>query len=742
MPVSRRLAFAVALILASQVQAAELARVESQSLSRLSAGGLNVIESYPGFALVSGDDGSIQRARNLGLTIEPESHGYRLQLPYGEAVDPQQRQPWHRSEGLPAPRELALVQFHGPTKPEWIAALGAADVEVLQYFHPYTYLVYNGSGGLDRVTAELNAVRWVGAWPQSARLADNLQTRSAETQSVRVLSYRGAEPSRSSLDTLGARVIDAASSDRVYADARVSIPGNRLAELAAQPGVISIQSVPSDGGLRGEISLQQFVGNVGQDNLPSLGYLGWLAPFAVSGDGIRIANVDGGVDHTHPNLVNRMLPCVGTTCSGTASGHGTHTAGIMVADGSDNIRNNNNFLRGLGVASGARLFEQVYSPFFTQPGGMLLLMKDSAANGAHVSGNSWGPAGSPRGYDADTRQVDVGVRDTDASLPGDQPLTYVLSIMNGNGGVSSQGTPDEAKNTITVGSTRSQSNANTPLIQWQDISANSGHGPALDGRTIPHLVAPGCSVDSTVIGGYGTMCGTSMASPHVTGAVALFAEALKKSTGALPSPALTRAAMVAATVDLNGRLDADGVLMGHRPDSRQGWGALRLGLLLEQFGNAQFFDQKTVFTATGDSWETTLRPLEARKSVEIVLSYTDAPGHGTCASGSCTTPAWNNDLNLSLVQGALTYKGNVFGSNGRSTTGGLADEKNNVEVLSFEPGQLSGDVTIRVSAANISADALPNLAGNLSQDFALYCNNCAPELPLFVDGFEGIGDGK
>ena len=79
-------------------------------------------------------------------------------------------------------------------------------------------------------------------------------------------------------------------------------------------------------------------------------------------------------------------------------------------------------------------------------------MAESFANGAVLSNNSWGPSGSPRGYDIDTKQTDIGARDVDPSAAGNQALTYVLSIMNGYGGTSSQGTPDEGKNLLTVGS--------------------------------------------------------------------------------------------------------------------------------------------------------------------------------------------------------------------------------------------------------------------------------------------------
>ena len=84
--------------------------------------------------------------------------------------------------------------------------------------------------------------------------------------------------------------------------------------------------------------------------------------------------------------------------------------------------------------------------------------------------------------------------------------------MNGKGGVSSQGSPDEAKNTFTIGSTYAQTSSGIPRFDFNNLSANTAHGPALDGRNIPHLVAPGCYVDSTVINSYSTLCGTSMAS--------------------------------------------------------------------------------------------------------------------------------------------------------------------------------------------------------------------------------------
>lgn len=640
-------------------------------------------------------------------------------------------------------KDLRWVQMQGPVRQEWLDQLETQGLEPVQYIHPFTYVVWGSGTAVESLTsgpARASFVRAAGDFEPAFRVHSQWRGLGEEPVITQIYFFGGADVDEAvrTIEGLGGQLLARSDLDRTFDVASFELPGNRFLDISKVPGVYSVQPIPTDGGLRGEMSNQINVGNYDGSNTAFPGYAAWLSSVGLTGAGVVMANVDGGILDSHPDLTGRMVGCTGDTCGGNATdSHGTHTAGIMAADGASGTTDSNGFLRGLGVAPGANLVEQVYSPWFTQPGGMLLLMSDSVNSGAVLSGNSWGPAGSPRGYDGDTRQVDVGVRDTDDQTAGDQGLLYVLSFMNGGGGTSSQGTPDEAKNLFNIGSTKMQTGSGSQITDIDDLSANTAHGPALDGRTIPHMVAPGCSVDSTVLGnGYGLACGTSMASPHVSGAAGLFYEMYRQSRGSAdPSPALVKAAFIAVAKDLAGFDDADGGTLGHPFDSKQGWGRMDLDAVVDPATDVAYVDQDHIFDNGGEQWTRTFAVDDPSRPVRLMLVWTDAPGHGLGGS----TPAWNNDLDLVVRVGGQTYLGNVFDGSGSSTTGGTADDRNNTEGVFFPPFGSATSLEVEVLAATINADALPNSGDATDQDFALVCYNCVAGAgpDIFADGFEG-----
>ena len=682
------------------------------------------IIDYGSFLWAVMDSQDLSALANAGTEYQSIENPYTLTLG-GRSFDPLVNSPDFSAALSGKERSggsgLHLVQFHGPIKDEWLADLEAAGLEIIQYIHPFTYVVWGETTAMDRSRSQ-EAVRWTGDYlPAYAVLPEN-RTLSSDPILVRavILPQAGLEASLAEIEALGGKLVSSSSgSDPAFDLATFLLPGNLLSTVATLNGIYSISPVPMDGGDRGEMSNQVNVGNIDGSNLAYTGYEDWLNSVGLSGDGVIIANVDSGVDQNHPDLVNRILACTGTTCGNAIlSEHGTHTAGIMAGDGSSGVVDAFGFLRGLGMAPGANLIEQVYSPTYTDVGGMLTLMTESYNNGAVVSGNSWGPSATAQGYDEDTRLVDVGVRDADPITGGNQPLSYILSIMNGGGGTSTQGSPDEAKNTFTVGSTYiQQSGSGAQYTNINDLSYNTAHGPALDGRTIPHMVAPGCYVDSTGLSsGYVLKCGTSMASPQVTGSVALFIEYYRQLFSVDPSPALVKAAFLPVAHDLAGNLDADGSVMDHPFDSKQGWGRLDSNAVVNPSTNTTvlYFDQETVFDNSGETWTYTINDVGYHYDIRAMLVWTDAPG--TPSGG--TTPAWVNDLDLSITIGSDTYLGNNFGTDGLSATGGSSDEINNTEGI-FLNTQLADSITFTVSATNIAGDGVPNIGDETDQDFAL-----------------------
>jgi len=554
-----------------------------------------------------------------------------------------------------------------------------------------------------------------------------------------------------------------------------------LARIAAQPDVISILPYFKPRKLD-ERQDQIVAGNLLGAAPDGPGYLAWLAAkgftqaqFNASGFAVDMS--DSGIDDgtTAPNhfglykngqisagsriVYNRLegTPNPGSTLKG-CDGHGTLNAHIV--GGYDDspgfpFEDDSGYHYGLGVCPFVRLGSSViFDPDdFTNPDYPTL---ESAAyrSGARVSNNSWG--GADGVYDSDAQAYDALVRDAEPSTAGNQEMVIVFAAGNdGDNGAHTVSSPATAKNVIAVGAAQNvQILGGVDDCGWSDsysadaneVFSYSSRGPCDDGRHKPDLMAPGTRIsggvaqaknpgalgtadpcflsdNSGVCGGVGpnlffpagqqwytTSTGTSLSTPAVSGGCALLRQYFINQGWTPPSAAMTKAFLINSARYLTGP-GANDTLWS----DNQGMGELDLGMAFD--GAPRLLrDERAaeIFTASGQTRTYFGAVADPGKPFRVTLAWTDAPG-------STTGSAANNDLDLTVTLGGVTYKGNVF-SGAYSTTGGSADRLDNVESV-FLPAGVSGSFTITVTAANINSIGVPNQADALEQDFALVAYN-------------------
>lgn len=206
---------------------------------------------------------------------------------------------------------------------------------------------------------------------------------------------------------------------------------------------------------------------------------------------VKVAVLDTGIDHNHPSLSNFVNTSLGRNYSSSGSssdtmdrqGHGTHVSGTVASYG--NVS---------GVMTNATL---VPVKVLNDSGsgstyGIIDGILYAASIGADVINMSLGGGGYVQAFaDANQTAVNSG--------------TIVVAAA-GNDGTNSISYPAAYSSVIAVGSVTSSGTR----------SSFSNYGSGLD------VMAPGSSIYSTWLsGGYNTISGTSMASPHAAGVAGL-----------------------------------------------------------------------------------------------------------------------------------------------------------------------------------------------------------------------------
>lgn len=251
-----------------------------------------------------------------------------------------------------------------------------------------------------------------------------------------------------------------------------------------------------------------------------------LAPDAwsiSSGSGVKVAVVDTGVSRNHPDLKNNLdlTGCVNfissrKTCEDD-NGHGTHVAGIIAAE--------NNNLGVVGVApkakiSSLKVLDRNGSGYLSD---IIEALDWAIQNNIQVINMSLGTGSDVTSFhDAIGRVNAAGI-------------VQVAAAGNSGGAVIY---PAAYPEVIAV----------SAIDKTNTIASWSSRGPEVD------LAAPGVDIYSTYLSStYKTLSGTSMASPHVAGAVALLLTQISKcdfDANGICSPAEVEQRLEATAQDL------------------------------------------------------------------------------------------------------------------------------------------------------------------------------------------------
>ncbi|MFG1872429.1 S8 family serine peptidase [Micromonospora arborensis] len=233
-----------------------------------------------------------------------------------------------------------------------------------------------------------------------------------------------------------------------------------------------------------------------------------------TGQGVRVAVLDTGVDANHPDLTGRVAESrnfTEVTEAGDTVGHGTHVASIIA---------------GSGAASGGKY--RGVAPDATLLAGKVC-EDQGCSDSAILAGMQWAAV------DQHADVINMSLTGTDTpdvdpleaaieSLTAQTGALFVISAGN-DGSDGSVGSPGTADSALAVGA-----------VDRDDALAEfSSRGPRVgDGGLKPDITAPGVEIvaaraEGTELGapvgeGYVSLSGTSMAAPHVTGAVALLAQ--------------------------------------------------------------------------------------------------------------------------------------------------------------------------------------------------------------------------
>jgi len=398
------------------------------------------------------------------------------------------------------------------------------------------------------------------------------------------------------------------------------------------------------------------------------------APYNLDGEGVLVGHWDGGRVGEHSDFDDR----VDNLESGSVSSHATHTAGTVL--GSGNRRGSDR-----GFAPKARMV--AYSFY----GNATAERRTSKHQHYHEHDNhSWGADSSSfGGYSQRAKTFDLDTRDLlmlGVKSAGNDGRRN--EVVDENYGFYSLSTDSTCKNMLVVGATQDNG----------DLAGFSSRGPTNDGRIKPDLSANGNNLTSTLPNNrYGTMSGTSMSAPSVTGMIVLLSQLFKRiHTGRRWAPDMIRTVLIHTVNDV----------FHEGPDYRHGWGnanAQAAADLLLADSNAPGHRLLRGAVRDGTTLAYPMDIPEGAPELKVTMSWLDA------FSDSTAQRRLINDLDLELESpsGETFYPWTLDPNNPfDDAVKTQANRRDNVEQVLVKLPQ-AGTWTIKIKGTSVTDPGLP-----------------------------------
>ena len=417
------------------------------------------------------------------------------------------------------------------------------------------------------------------------------------------------------------------------------------------------------------------------------------APYNLDGSGITVLVYDGGTARaTHVDFGGRLTV---HDYSGMDD-HPTHVSATIGGSGLASSGLYRGMAPGVLLESYGLQDDGTGQWLYTNPGDIESDYGEAINSfGAMVSNNSIGTNVAWNGYSCDW-EGDYGATDIllDQIVRGalGSPFRIVWAAGNERGGSCGStyhltAPPANAKNHITVGALNSNDDSMTSFSSW---------GPSDDGRIKPDICAPGCQSNSdggvtscfaTSNTAYGVMCGTSMATPTVTGLSALLLQAWQEKFPGedLPRNSTLKVLYAHNAVDLGNT----------GPDYKFGYGSVRIQQSIDFLKNNSFIEAPISQGATRLYY---VYVPSGTAQLKATLAWDDYPGTVN------TVPELINDLDITAIapgSGTTYYPWTLDPSNPSvAAVRTAADHRNNIEQVAVDAPP-SGTWTIVVSGTVI-----------------------------------------